>query len=149
MHTVKRWTKDDRKPYIIITPEGERIDLRKASTRGSKSLLGRKEAASKYRNVKTEYNELKYDSGAEAEYAARLDILKRVKEIKGWSRQVKFPFIINGIKICTYYADFLVEMNDGTQEVHEVKGMMTEIARLKLLLFEALYPEINLKIIKV
>lgn len=149
MHTIKRWTKDERRPYILVTPDGERIDLRKASGKGSKSLIGRQEATSKYRNVGTEYNDKRYDSGAEANYAATLDIKKRVGEIKDWKRQIKFPFVINGIKICTYYADFLVEMNDGTQEVHEVKGRMTDVARIKLLLFEALYPDIALKIIQV
>lgn len=149
MRLVKKWTKDERKPYILITPDGERIDLRKAGGKGSRSLVGRQEATSKYRNVGTEYDDKRYDSGAEANYAAELDIKKRVGEIKSWTRQVKFPFVINGIKICTYYADFLVEMQDGSKEVHEVKGRMTDVARIKLLLFEALYPEIQLKIIQV
>lgn len=42
-----------------------------------------------------------------------------------------------------------MDMRNRGQELHEVKGVMTPVAKMKLLLFEALFPEIPLKIIKV
>ncbi len=148
MHLEKRWTKDQRRPYIIITEDGDRIDLRKVGSERGKSLEARKKSASKYRNVATEYAGKWYHSKAEAEYAAYLDQLKVSGEIKDWKRQVKYPLEVNGIHISNYYADFHVITKDGSTEVHEVKGAMTPIARMKLRLFEACYPDILLRIIR-
>lgn len=149
MRTVKKWTRDDRRPYILITEDGERIDLRKVGNERGTSLEARNASRSKFRNVLTEYAGKHYHSKAEAEYAARLDQLQRAGQIEAWTRQVRFKLDVGGIHIANYWADFLVQMKDGSQELHEVKGLMTEVARMKLALFEGLYPHIPLKIIQV
>lgn len=149
MRIERKWTKDQRRPYILITDDGERIDLRKVGKERGGSLSARRASSSKYRNVLTEYNGKWYHSQAEAEYAARLDQLIRAGEVKEWGRQAPFDLVVNGIKIGRYWADFLVRLSDGSTEVHEVKGVMTEVARMKLALFEALYPEIKLVVVRV
>ena len=76
----------------------------------------------------------------EANYCNKLELLKRAKEIKGYQTQVKFEFIVNNQKICSHIVDFVVENNDGSKEVHEVKGWAQDIWRIKRNLFVALYP---------
>lgn len=149
MHTVKRWTKSDSQPYILITEDGERIDLRKTAKERGGSFAAREASRSKMRNVLTEYAGKWYHSMAEASYAGTLDQMIRGGLVRSWDRQRKFSLDVNGIHISNYFADFVVTMRDGSEQVHEVKGLMTPIARMKLLLFEALYPEIALKIIQV
>lgn len=71
----------------------------------------------------------------------------KAKIIQKWERQIKFPLIVNGDKIGTYICDFRVIWNSGKEELIEVKGMWTPVAKLKLKLFTALYlkehPEIK------
>lgn len=89
-----------------------------------------------------------HHSTKESNYCNKLALLIKAKEIKEYKTQVKYEFRVNGYKICAHYVDFLVTNNDGTQEVHEVKGWETEIWRLKRNLFEALYPETKYVVLK-
>jgi hypothetical protein len=97
---------------------------------------------SKYNAVKTEYKGVKYDSKAEAHYAIDLDMLKLNGKVSFWLRQV--PFTLPGN--VTYKCDFQVFYADGHIEFVDVKGMKTDIYRLKKKQVEALYP---VKIIEV
>jgi hypothetical protein len=103
------------------------------------------------------YKGVLYHSRAEASYAAQLDLLVKAGEIVRWERQVVFTFPSTlGCPRCmadppgSYVADFLVTLPDrnAPQEVLEVKGHMTAVAKRKLKLFAALYPHIKLVIIK-
>lgn len=100
---------------------------------------------SKYHAKKTEFNGNRYDSKFEAKVAADLEHQKRCGEIKEIRRQVDFPMVVNKIKICTYRADFFIERADGSKEVVEAKGLLLPVSRIKLRLFEALYPQIKLR----
>ena len=97
---------------------------------------------SKYSNVKTN----SYDSKKEAAYAAKLKLLLQAGEIIELREQVKYdllptqklhtPVLKNGRKIVsepkrTYTADFVVTWKDGRTEVIDVKGMKTDIYKLK------------------
>jgi hypothetical protein len=53
------------------------------------------------------------------------------------------------IKAITYRADFRVTYSDGHQEIEDVKGMETEIFKLKRKMFEYRYPDLTLKVVKV
>jgi hypothetical protein len=53
------------------------------------------------------------------------------------------------IKAITYRADFRVTYTDGHQEIEDVKGMETEIFKLKRKMFEYKYPELTLIVRKV
>lgn len=98
---------------------------------------------SKYNNEKTIYNSRAFDSKKEAAFAQELDLLKfstnpsdRVKE---YQAQVPFPIVINGVKICTYYADFVVTYQDGNSKVYDVKGMRLPVYKIKKKLVEAVH----------
>jgi uncharacterized protein YlaN (UPF0358 family) len=96
---------------------------------------------SKYKNVKTEYNGIKYDSKKEAAYAQTLDLLKKAEgkdKLIKWTRQIPFQISIGGEKICKYIADFHVSYSDRN-EIVDVKGYKTAMYRLKKKLVEAQY----------
>jgi hypothetical protein len=106
----------------------------------------------KYGNIHQTYNGYTYASKFEAEYAAELDLRVKGKDIEGWERQVKIPIEINNYHICNYYVDFLIYHNDGSKELVEIKGMETDLWRIKRKLLEAIYlpkhPEYNYTVIK-
>ena len=105
----------------------------------------------KYRNEKTMYNDVLYDSIKEANYAKELDLRVRIKDIKGWigdKKTLRFNLIVNGIKICTYTPDFEITHNSGLVEYLDIKGVETTSFKLKFKLIKALYPEIIFKIVK-
>ena len=93
----------------------------------------------KYNNTKCEYRGSTYHSKLEAKYAQDLDLRVKAKEILSWDRQVKIELDVNGYHICNYYIDFIARYPDGTVEYSEVKGLATEVWKLKWKLFEALY----------
>jgi len=92
----------------------------------------------KYGAIKTEYAGVIYDSKKEAGRARELDLWLKTGEITGLERQVKFPIIINGVKVFTYIADFTYYYK-GQQVIEDVKGMRTQIFNLKKKCVEAQY----------
>jgi len=91
---------------------------------------------SKYRNTRTDYNGTVYDSKKEAMYRQQLDMLtganipdhERVALIE---EQVRYPIVINDVKICSYVLDFKVTYGDGHVDHVDVKGMKTQVYKLK------------------
>lgn len=98
----------------------------------------------KFKAIKTIYDGFKYDSKREAEYAKKLDLLKRSfkpsEKVLGYRRQVPYPIIVNGKHICVYKLDFLVTYADGREEAVDTKGYRTDTYKLKKKLVESLYP---------
>lgn len=100
---------------------------------------------SKYGNVPTTIDGIRFDSKAEANFYCDLKILKRVGEVKEFSVHVRFP-LIAGI---TYEADFVIHWTDGRKEIVDVKGStapLTEVFKLKMKLFEHVYPNKKVKV---
>ena len=97
---------------------------------------------SKYGSKITEYGGRKFHSAAEARQAAELDLMKM-----DWQAQMPVPLMVNGKHICTMVLDFLVLGPKGNYYI-EVKGHETAVYKLKLKLFKALYPEIDLRIVR-
>ena len=64
-------------------------------------------------------------------------------------RQVRWPLIVGGVRICAYVADFRVVNNDGADELFETKGYETPEWKIKHKLFRALYPNVKLTVVKV
>jgi hypothetical protein len=89
------------------------------------------------------YGGVLYASKAEARYAAHLDLMLAAKEIKGWERQVKWPLVVNGVRICGFVPDFKVHKKGGGYKLVEVKGFVTAVWKLKRRLFEALHPDVE------
>ena len=95
----------------------------------------------KYNAKKTKYNGRYYDSALEAAYAEELDWRIKAGEIKEVIPQYKISIDVNDVHIANYYMDFKVILNDGRIEMHEVKGMETQLWRMKWRLAKALNPD--------
>lgn len=102
----------------------------------------------KYNAKKTKYNGRLYDSALEAKYAEDLDWLKKAGEVTKITPQFKISIDVNDVHIANYFMDFRVEFADGRIEMHEVKGMETQIWRMKWRLAKALYPDWNFVLVK-
>ena len=107
---------------------------------------------SKYNAVKTEINGIIFDSKKEANYYSYLLALKERGEIDNIKMQVEYllqPSFIreNGEKVTNikYYADFVVTYKDGTTEVIDVKGLRTDVYKMKKKMLLDMYPNINFK----
>jgi len=108
---------------------------------------------SKYKNGKCVIDGIKFDSAAEGERYKILKAKEKAGLIKNLQLQVNFPLIINGLKICTYRADFVYEVG-GKTVVEDVKGQLHDVFKLKyklmyachgvkLLITKALYRTMN------
>ena len=102
----------------------------------------------KYNSKKTKYGDRIYHSALEASYARDLDWMKKAGEIKKWTPQFKLSLDINGTHIANYFMDFMVELNDGRIEMHEVKGYETDVWRMKWRIAVAIFPDYNFVLIK-
>jgi len=96
----------------------------------------------KYNAQRTEFDGKKFDSKKEAHFYAKLKLAKESGELLFFLRQVPFDLPGN-IK---YRADFMCFWEDGTVEVIDVKGYMTEMARTKLAMIKDVY-NIDVKIV--
>jgi hypothetical protein len=97
----------------------------------------------KYNAKSTQYNGRSYHSKLEASYAERLDWLLKAGEIKEWIPQFKIDLKVNGKHIANYYMDFKVIDKYGAVQFHEVKGMETDVWKIKWLILQATINEIE------
>ena len=81
----------------------------------------------KYRNIKTVVDGIKFESKAEADYYGLLKILKKHGEVESFEMQVEYV-LTAGIK---YRLDFLVKYTDGHTEYIDIKGVKTDVFKLK------------------
>lgn len=108
---------------------------------------------SKYRNKKVQVDMYVFDSIRESQRYKELKILERAGEISKLKLQPRFllqdSFKKNGktYRKIEYIADFMYCQGDKTV-VEDVKGMQTDVFKLKHKLFEKRYPELELRIIK-
>lgn len=107
----------------------------------------------KYRNKKVQVDMYVFDSIAESKRYKELKLLERAKEIQNLKLQPRFllqeSFKKNGktYRKIEYVADFQYTEN-GKIIVEDVKGMQTDVFKLKHKLFEKKYPDLELRIIK-
>lgn len=92
----------------------------------------------KYQNVKGEADGLSFDSQKEKKRYGQLKMLLRAKLISELELQARFPILVNGVKICTYIADFKY-IRDRKLVAEDTKGFRTPVYRLKKKLVEAIY----------
>lgn len=103
----------------------------------------------KYFNIKTMYNGVKYDSRKEATRSYQLDMLLKCGRISDLERQKRFvlqdKYINNKgehIRAIEYVADFVYYDNDRQCiVVEDVKGLKTDVYKLKKKLFEYRYKD--------
>lgn len=91
----------------------------------------------------TEIDGIRFASRAEASRYAVLKLEQMAKLISRLELQPKFDCIVNGVKVCTYIADF-VYLRDNERVVEDVKGHRTPDYRIKVKLVEALYPGVKI-----
>lgn len=108
----------------------------------------------KYGNVKTEIDGIVFASKKEAKRYQELKLMEKAKEIFNLELQPSFLITINGVKVCTYRADFAYTNEqyskrsyapDRTIEtiperiIEDVKGMKTPVYNLKKKLMKAVH----------
>lgn len=107
----------------------------------------------KYRNKKTIVDDYIFDSIQESKRYKELKLLLRAGEISNLQLQPRFllqeAFKKNGktYRKIEYVADFMY-LQDGKNIVEDVKGIQTDVFKLKHKIFEKLYPDLELRIIK-
>lgn len=98
---------------------------------------------SKYGARKTEVDGITFDSRAEARRYGELKMLEQSAIIKDLELQPRYPLYVNGIKVCTYVADFhYYDCEKGQWVIEDKKGFKTPVYKLKLKFFRALYPNL-------
>ncbi len=97
-----------------------------------------KEKKTKYNNIKTEVDGIKFDSGKEAKRYLVLKQLEQLKIIENLKLQVRYELKVNGFKVCTYIADFVYfDCQEGREIIEDAKGVKTDVYRLKKKLMKA------------
>jgi hypothetical protein len=108
---------------------------------------------SKYKNKKIQVDMYVFDSIAESRRYKELKLLERAGEITDLKLQPKFllqeSFKKNGktFRKIEYIADFQYIENNKVI-VEDVKGIQTDVFKIKHKLFEKKYPDLELRIIK-
>lgn len=98
---------------------------------------------SKYNAKKVEVDGIKFDSKVEAEYYLHLKEQVDKGEIQGFERQVKMTlqdsFYLEGVKgkirAITYVVDFKITEKDGSITYIDVKGIETDVFKMKRKMF--------------
>lgn len=93
---------------------------------------------SKYHAIPTTIDGIPFASRAEANRYQELKIMERNGNISGLTLQVKYPIVINGVKVCTYVSDFDYHEN-GQAVTEDVKGVRTPVYKIKKKLVKAMY----------
>lgn len=109
---------------------------------------------SKYKNIPTELDGIKFDSQKEAKRYRELTLLMRAGEVKEVIPHPQFELIPSFRKngktwrATIYEADFKVVYADGHTEIEDVKGkVLTKDFRIKQKLFEYKYPDMTIRIV--
>ncbi len=107
----------------------------------------------KYKNKKVQIDMYVFDSVRESQRYKELKLLERAGEISNLELQPRFllqdSFKKNGrtFRKIEYVADFKY-IENGKTIVEDVKGMQTDVFKLKHKIFEKVYPDLKLRIIK-
>ncbi len=111
-------------------------------------ILPKTESKSKYNSKKITVDGIKFDSQAEANYYCNLKILLRMGEITGFCRQARFVITEgkNGENGTEYVTDFVVFYPNGTYRIIDVKGVKTEVFKLKVKSFREKYPKLKIEL---
>ena len=104
-----------------------------------------KKKRSKFNAVKTKVDGITFDSKREAEYYCELKLRQKTGEILGYSRQDQFILDDAGT---VYRADFVVYFPDGRYQIVDVKGVKTDVFRLKMKMLKQRYPGLEVVIVE-
>lgn len=104
----------------------------------------------KYHSRKTVIDGISFDSQAEADYYCQLKLLLQAGKIDGFCRQARFIITEgrNGEKGTEYVTDFIVFLPDGKYRIIDVKGVKTEVFKLKVKCLREKYPKLKIELEK-
>lgn len=105
-------------------------ESREASKRGGR--------VSKYGNIKAEADGQIFASKRERGRWMDLRLEEKAGAIKNLQRQVAYQIDVNGVKVCSYIADFVYERADELV-VEDAKGYKTDVFMLKSKLMRAVH----------
>ena len=106
-----------------------------------------KDANSKFQNQWTEIDGHKFQSIAEGKYYGRLKMRLKAKEIRSFEMQKTYKIFIDGVLITTYRADFVIQENDGTFTVVDVKSEATEAMEVFQIKRKLMFAVLGIKIV--
>ena len=89
----------------------------------------------------------RYRSTAEADYAARLDLLLEAGRILAWRRATFYRIEINGIRCGRYTPDFVIVHRGGSEELIEVKGWAARDFVFRFNVFRASRPDLKITVV--
>lgn len=102
----------------------------------------RQKTASKFGNVPKTIDwkgqKASFQSTKEANRAAELLLLEKAGHITDLERQVPFRLEFNGVLVCKYIADFTYTDSNGRERIEDVKGVLTDVFKLKAKMMKAL-----------
>ncbi len=103
----------------------------------------------KYSAKRTIVDGVSFASKAEAARYGRLTLMQRAGTIHGLRLQPRYVLVIDGVEVGVYTGDFSYweTDGDGREIVEDVKGVMTEAASLRIRVFRALHPGVEVRII--
>jgi len=91
----------------------------------------------KYGNKKVVIDGVTFDSGKEAGRYVELRMREKMRELVDLKVHPRYPIVINGVKVCTYVADFsYYDMLAKCNPVEDTKGVRTQafVIKKKLML---------------
>ena len=126
-----------------------------AASAGGRRIYWRIMRKNKYNARKTEINGITFDSKKEAERYLVLLSRHQAGEITMLKVHPKFELMPGfrdskgkAHRAINYFADFEYITDDLVHTVEDVKGMLTDVFRLKHKLFLRAYPHIDFRIVK-
>lgn len=102
-----------------------------------------KKKGNKYGAKKTFFGGYVYDSKLEAAEAEQIELRILAQEVESYTRQHRLDLYIGESRICSYKIDFRAVRTDGVIEYIEVKGLPTEVWKLKWKMTQALFDELT------
>jgi hypothetical protein len=109
----------------------------------------------KYKNHRTEIDGIVFASKKEAQYYVDLKERLLKEDIRCFERQVEYELIPpyenaegKKIKAMKYVADFVYMDKSGKEHIIDVKGLVTDVFRLKKKVFEWRYPTKVIEVVK-
>lgn len=89
-----------------------------------------------------------FQSKAEATFADECQMRLKAGQIAGWAYEPHvFDLNVGGQHIARYKPDFLINHKNGEDEIVEVKGYWKADAKLRVKLFQALYPRYTFRVV--
>lgn len=108
--------------------------------RKEQKSAARKPTRHKYGAIATTVDNIRFDSKAEARRYQELRLMEKGRLIRNLELQPRFPIEINGVKVCTYVADYrFLDCGTGEMVVEDCKGFKTPEYKLKKKLMRAVY----------